>query len=188
MKNILLLAFLFISCSAFAQKNEIVASHQVFQKDQFGKSLAVSYFRNFSQGSAIGIRVNYNVLDDDYYYSDFHSGNIDIINRWNISKSKKVRFMPELGISALRVYQEGHSFLFCGNLGLGERIPFMEEGWNKRTYYGFTGGLGIDFQIFTFLKIGTSYTINAYRTNQELYYQEDIIYRKNLSLNLGVNF
>ena len=191
-KYILILAALFVTTSIFAQKNEIALSYQAFQYDAFGIGTSLSYYRQISPKSALGIRLAYNGMGKNWINSYDYSKNIslDLVNRWTLTKGTKFRVFTEMGVSTLKRYipSTNHVFGWCGN-STPQEINRMLARYEKQriNYIGFTSSLGVDFQVLKYLNIGVSYLFKAYLTNNtEL--NEELRYLSNLSVNANIKF
>ncbi|MFT5168027.1 MAG: opacity protein-like surface antigen [Saprospiraceae bacterium] len=189
MKNFLLLTFLFLTTTVFAQKNEVVISYLPLHIDAFGNGASLGYYRNLSGKNALGIKTSFNRLgENDYDYSKNFS--FDVVNRWNLSKANRFRFMTEIGVTALRRYQpvQNHNIGWCGNSTPQEinRMLAMYEG-QKTNYFGFVSSLGFDFRVTKNISFGAGYLLKAYFTNNTGHYNA-VNYLTNLSINTSMKF
>ena len=195
MKNILLLVFMFFVVSTFAQNNEINLSYQWKKSETYGKSASLSYFRNITNKQAFGVKAQFQGFATDSYYK-LYTGSIDMVNRWNLSKSKKFRFMIEAGVSAMRKfnhqyqYNSVNSFLFCGFIdpSLPAPISHFSEYWTKTNHFGLSTGLGIDVLIFNSVLFGMDYGLKRYFLSDDSEIDEEVEYLSNLSIKLGLKF
>ncbi|MFT5168026.1 MAG: opacity protein-like surface antigen [Saprospiraceae bacterium] len=200
MKNILLLIFLFLTITAFAQNNEVIISYQPFQYDTYGKGVALSYYRAVAPRQSMGLRTNFNQTQIEYSTARFRSGSIDAVSRWNLSKGNKFRLMVESGVSILRTYEEvftyeelyqtlENCFYFCGVLSSREELAYKtDDNWYKTTRFGIASAVSIDFQVFKRMIIGASYGYNIYLSNNDEPFYEKRTKRSNLNINLGYKF
>ncbi len=173
-----------------AQLNEIQVSYHVLETEELDRGFSLNYYRNYLNRSAIGLKVNATgVLNDKDIFHN-RTASIDLVNRWNLTKTKKFRVLTELGVSALRRYEPNYGFGFCGTMSPGEIIPahFGTDGnWTKGTYFGVVAGFGFDFSISKALFIGMDMSTGYYRTNS-YYFYEDQISQTNLRIRIGTRF
>ena len=189
MKNILLFTLLFLTTAVFAQKNEVVISYLPLHLDAFGNGTSLGYYRNLSGKTALGIKASFNKLGENKYN---HSENfsLDVVNRWNFSKETKLRFLTEIGVTALRRYQptQSHYIGWCGNSTPAEinRMLAMYEK-KKINYFGFVSSLGFDFRVTKNISLGAGYILKAYFTNEVNQFNE-VSYLTNLNINTVIKF
>jgi hypothetical protein len=199
MKNILLFTFLFISTVGFAQSNEVIISYQPFQNDDYGKGVALSYYRSITTHQSLGLKTNFNQTQLEYPTTRFRSGSIDAVSRWKLTKGNRFRLMAETGVSILRTYEELHryqeqhlengSIFFCGTMSPREELAYQtEEDWYKTNRFGITTAVSVDFQAFNRMIIGASYGYNIYLSNDTQPFYEKRTKRSNLNINLGYKF
>jgi hypothetical protein len=189
MKNIILFTLLFLTTAVFAQKNEVVISYLPLHLDAFGNGTSLGYYRNLSGKTALGIKASYNRLgENDYNYSKNFS--LDVVNRRNLSKGTKFRFLTEIGVTALRRYQPSqlHNIGWCGNSTPAE-INRMQEMYDKKkiNYFGFVSSIGFDFRLAKNISFGAGYILKAYLTNNIDQYNE-VSYLTNLNINTVIKF
>ena len=198
MKNILLFIFLLITVTGFAQSNELIISYQTFQKDDYGKGVALSYYRSITTHQSLGLKTNFNQSQLKYPTAKFRSGSIDAVSRWKLTKGNRFRLMAETGVSILRTYEELHryeeqhledGFFWCGTFSPREELAYQtEDDWYKTNRFGIATAVSFDFQIFKRMIIGASYGYNIYLSNDTQPFYEKRTKRSNLNINLGYKF
>ena len=195
MKNILIFTFLVFSTSVFAQNNELVISFLPLHSDAYGQGVALTYYKNIYGKNAMGVRAGFNghsrYSANDYDFSKNIS--VDIVNRWNLSKGNKFRFLTEVGISALRkhvptIYNNYGCFVFCGNSTPEEINQYYEKSKKqKANYLGFVSTVGFDFQATKNISFGAGYMVKAYFTNKTDQI-DGLNYFSNMSINSIIKF
>jgi hypothetical protein len=173
-----------------AQLNEIYTSYHTIKTEELGRGVSVSYFRNISSRTALGIRTNYRGMRDQYL-SSIHSGSLDLVNRWNMSKNKKFRFLAEFGASVLRRYERSEIFYLCGNISPTESyLPIHSydgKSWMKNTYFGLVGSLGFDVSIGKYMVAGMDCSTSYYYSETVSTYNQSLS-PTNIRLKVGTRF
>ncbi|MFT5168028.1 MAG: hypothetical protein ACI8P3_003267 [Saprospiraceae bacterium] len=190
MKNLVLLVFLLLSFAAFSQYNEIIFSYQPFHKD-IGNGGTLSYYKNISTNNAIGLRTNFHEFKESTLFYDVvrYNASIDLVHRYNFLKSQKIRFLGELGISTKRAVQNATSSPALGRPDTSGFPSYLNKGWVKTNYLGFTSALGVDVSLFKIFNLGLGYDIKMYFINDnDDNTDERTRLISNLNVNLGVKF
>lgn len=203
MKKIILFFFILSSITGFAQSNEAFISYQALGNDDYGKGMALSYYRQIAPKTALALKVNINAFEQTEYSTKNRSISLDVLNRKTLINKNNFRLMGAFGFSVLRDYTELYdseviheernngNILFCGFIDIPRGVKFKEDypgqKWFKSNHYGLASMISVDYTIKDIFIMGASYGINIYRTTNEEALEQKTK-RSNLNISLGIKF
>lgn len=170
----LLLSVLTFPFGIFAQKNTVALDLRYLPVcGEIVAGGAVNYYRSTTERHALGLKTNWNTDAlgvEDREDIRTHVVNLDIVNRWQLSKKSKVRCFVEAGISGLGIIertppQTGGGF--CGTGMTAEDLIRQEEyfsRWHTDAEFllGFATATNIEWMLTKRLGLGAVLMANLY--------------------------
>ncbi len=157
----------------FAQKNTLALDLRYLPACEVNVAGAsLNFFRAVGERRSLGFKTTWNTdaLGLESWEVRTHVLNLDVVNRWNLSKKSKVNWFVEAGISGLCTIERTPPRSFWGFCGTGltdEEIEKQKEyysQWHTETEFmlGFATATSLEFPLSQHFSLGAALVANVY--------------------------